>query len=72
MIDACCQRFQFGDRTHDLDCRVERDEQIDDVRAALRVLDESRVPSIDYVTGAELTIAQRVKILASWSRRRGM
>lgn len=50
--------------------RSSADEQLVDVRAALRVLDESGVPSVSYTDGAELTIEQRVRVLASWARSR--
>lgn len=47
------------------------DPQLEDVREALRLLDEVGVPSV--VDGHELTIAERVRVLCAWAgkRRRG-
>lgn len=60
------RNVELLDTTH---IRSSADEQLCDVRAALRVLDAAGVPSVSYVDGAELTIEQRVRILASWATR---
>ena len=78
MIDGADREPSLVDARRDVvsssstNARSCSDEQLVDVRAALRVLDEAGVPSVSYIDGAELTIEQRVRVLANWAApRRG-